>query len=118
MKHVGALKQGASLGRRYPARRSVPGVAGGELDGDHEGVRDVDDIKVELAEEGVVLNEGYRDQAQVEDGDEIEEMERMMRNKVDQAKQLVYQQHLELDGQENRGMQGFSLGLDLSLIHI
>jgi hypothetical protein len=62
-------------------------------------VRDVDDIKVDLAEAGA------------EEGDDIEEMERMIGNRVSQAKQFVYQQHLELDNRDKRGMQGFSLGL-------
>lgn len=39
----------------------------------------------------------------------MEEMERMMRNKMNQAKQLVYQQHLEMDGREEDGLQGFGL---------
>ena len=110
-KNAAALKQGAALGQRYPPRRSAPGVTGGEFDGDHDEVRNVDDIKVELAEPGAGLNEGYRGQIQAEEGDEMEVMERLMRNKVNQAKQLVYQQHLELDNQENRGIEGFDLGL-------
>lgn len=85
-KNAGALKhQGAGLGQRYPARRSAPGAVGGEFDEEHDEVRDVDDIKVELAEAGGGLAEGYRGQLRGEEGDEIEEMQRMMRNEANQA---------------------------------